>query len=109
MKWTNRKPVKEGWYLYVDRQCTNGVPIVVRVYDVTDYELHDHTAEEADEIRSSMQDFKTKHGYDFKELHLEYCGGDIQFEMKWDNDDANNDTTAFWSELPIELPSPYNR
>ena len=108
MTWTNRKPVNEGWHLYVDKECTKGAPIVVRVYDVTDYELHSHSAEEAAQIRSSMQDFKTEHGFDFKELNLDYYEGDVRFELSWDNDDATEDPTTFWSESPIELPSPNN-
>ena len=108
MTWTNRKPVNEGWHLYVDKECTNGSPIVVRVYDVTDYELDSYSAEEAEKIRSARQNFKKDHGLDFKELHLDYCEGDVRFELSWDNDDATEDPTAFWSESPIELPSPIN-
>ena len=100
--------MNQGWYLYVDKECTDGVPIVVRVYDVTDYDLHSHSADEAEQIRSSLRDFKAKHGFDFKEFNVDYCEGDVRFALSWDNADCKHDASAFWSETPIELPSPYN-
>ena len=36
MKWTNKKPTKEGFYLYVDQQNTDGKPIVLEVTDITE-------------------------------------------------------------------------
>lgn len=97
MKWTNKKPTKEGFYLYVDQLNTDGNPIVLYASDIT--ETGCQPEDPAD--KKWHKELAKKSGRCFQ-AHSENDGNEILFQ--WFVGEVNQDKNAYWSAEPIALP-----
>ncbi len=99
MKWTNKKPTKEGFYLYVDQLNTDGKPIILEAIDITDAGCQPDAPADMKMRKGLLR----KYGRDFQAEYQNENEG-IKILFQWSTGAVNLDKNAFWSAEPIALP-----
>lgn len=96
MKWTNKKPTKDGFYLYVDQLNTDGKPIVLEAIDITDAGCQSDDPE----LMELYKETKKLGRY----FQAEIADVETGILFQWYAGEVNRDKKAYWSAEPIALP-----
>ena len=99
MKWTHKKPTKEGFYLYVDNLNLDGNPIVLEVCDFTYSGCQPKAKEDIEERDKLIK----KHGRTYR-AYYQNSSEHLEIEFIWLAGEVNRDKNAFWSAKPIPKP-----